>query len=497
MKLKMNTIAKNSTSNVARVIILTPIYFLLVPYIISKIGIEGYGIWALIGIFGSYRVFADFGMTTSLIKFIAEANEEKNELITSKYINTSIVTQLGFSIIPIIAIIIFRTFIIINVLNISENIEEIKLLVLIVAISTLINMLAGLFQAIIDGVQRMDISNITITIHTFISALGTYILLELEYGILGLGIIQLVMALVLLGTNIILSKRLIKFRINLFLFSKQTFKEIFSYSINIQLSSLARMWIEPGIKIIVSHMFSVTYVGYYEIALKFTSRITSLIRSALMPLFPAASVFYKNGGVARVEKLRYYSSKYLFLLVSGFIAVTFATLPKFILVWIGPDYNVVLILIMIQLVGLYASILATPAYVIMRGAGFARNTLHIELQTIIIQLICIPIFSSIFGFYGFAISFSLSMICSYYLSLYNFRKVFCLKELSRDSKFTIKAIAISLATYTMGMFVAGYINNTDLIDFILIGFVSSTLYLILIYYSKAIKKEDIRLIFNG
>ena len=105
MKLRMNIIAKNSISNVIRVVLLTPIYFLLIPYIISKIGIEGYGIWALIGIFGSYRVFADFGMTTSLIKFIAEISEDNNDLVASKYINTSIVTQLGFSIVPLFVII--------------------------------------------------------------------------------------------------------------------------------------------------------------------------------------------------------------------------------------------------------------------------------------------------------------------------------------------------------------------------------------------------------
>ena len=74
----MNKIVKNSVFSILGGLITVPTYFFLVPYILSKIGSEGYGLWSLTGIVSSYQVFVEFGFTATLVKYIAKENVDKN-----------------------------------------------------------------------------------------------------------------------------------------------------------------------------------------------------------------------------------------------------------------------------------------------------------------------------------------------------------------------------------------------------------------------------------
>ena len=65
-------IAKNSIFNLIRTIIAVPVMLSITPYIIRHLGKEEFGLWALVGVISSYAQLSDFGITESLIKFIAE-----------------------------------------------------------------------------------------------------------------------------------------------------------------------------------------------------------------------------------------------------------------------------------------------------------------------------------------------------------------------------------------------------------------------------------------
>ena len=116
----MDKIFKNSVFNIIRVVVVTPIFFILVPYTISKIGTEGYGIWALIGIIGSYQSFVNFGFTTGLIRFVAKSEVVKNYDAISEYLATSMMIYLSLSSIIILIIILFKNFIVIKIIRESK-----------------------------------------------------------------------------------------------------------------------------------------------------------------------------------------------------------------------------------------------------------------------------------------------------------------------------------------------------------------------------------------
>ncbi len=81
------------------------ISLLLTPYIVSKLGIGRFGIWAIVSILIGYFGLVDFGVGTSYVKYIAEYHTKKDYQTINKIVNTGFVFYLvvGFTIIlPII-----------------------------------------------------------------------------------------------------------------------------------------------------------------------------------------------------------------------------------------------------------------------------------------------------------------------------------------------------------------------------------------------------------
>ena len=72
----------------ARATILFPIFLLITPYLISKLGAAGYGLWALTGIIASYREFVNFGLTIALVRFVAKEKATENYRAINEYLIT-------------------------------------------------------------------------------------------------------------------------------------------------------------------------------------------------------------------------------------------------------------------------------------------------------------------------------------------------------------------------------------------------------------------------
>ena len=70
--------------------------FLLTPYIVHKIGIERFGIWAVANTAIHFFLFLDLGIGSSFVKYIAEYNTRKDYKMINEVINTGLVFSLFF-----------------------------------------------------------------------------------------------------------------------------------------------------------------------------------------------------------------------------------------------------------------------------------------------------------------------------------------------------------------------------------------------------------------
>ena len=69
---KNNKILINASTTVAQAVITGLIYYFLYKFLLSKVGIRELGVWSLVVSSSSIASMANFGITSGLVKFIAD-----------------------------------------------------------------------------------------------------------------------------------------------------------------------------------------------------------------------------------------------------------------------------------------------------------------------------------------------------------------------------------------------------------------------------------------
>ena len=143
------------------------------------------------------------------------------------------------------------------------------------------------------------------------------------------------------------------------------------------------------------------------------------------------------------------------------------------------------------------SLLATPSWALLNGTGHSRETLFVQIQTVIINVIGIIIFSKLFGFFGFCIGYSLSEIYGFFAIQYYYRKRFGQKLKMYEFFKNKKVILWNIIFFIFGFsFIKIFtINNFLFLGIFLLVFI--ILYLLVIWKTKMISIKFIKLLFGA
>ncbi|MBI2418361.1 MAG: oligosaccharide flippase family protein [Ignavibacteriales bacterium] len=493
----MNKIFKNFLSNSFRALIVVPIYFLITPYTIHKIGAAGYGLWALICVIGSYQMFVDLGISTALIRYVAIARATQKLKSINEYLAVGLVV---FILIPacfLLFVYFFKHFIVVSVLGISTEILLAEKLIIYTSISIFFNLISTLFRAVIDGFQRMEVSNGVLIIQNIVSAIGTFLFLFYGFGVYGLGVNLLITSIFTSLLSLMAAKTVFaEMSLNLFLFSKEKFLEIFQYSINLQVSGILRGLIVSFNKVLIARLFSVNEVTYYELAYRLLNQFESLINSGLSSLFPVGSELYFEKGSKGIEELRQKSLKYVFPVFSLIYLYIYMFTPGFVLLWLGKDFVLVSSVIRIFLVANYLISLAMPAYIFLNGAGFSKDTLSIQLKTIFIEIVLIVVLVYYFGFVGFCSAYSVSLIFAFILTHNIYQKRFSTKDIVYNPFLKGKMWSLVFIGLLISVFGSRFLIFENYFYLLLISIIWWFVGFFFVFATRLLTRSDISVLFN-
>lgn len=491
----MNKIFKNFLSNLLRAIIVVPIYFLITPYIIYKIGVDGYGVWALIAVIGNYQLFVDMGISTALIRYVAIARSENNRPIINEYLAVGLLVFIAIPAVFLVMVFFAKDFIVVSILGITSNRMIAESLVVYTVAAIFFNLISTLLRAVIDGFQRMDISNGVLVFQNLGSALGTFFFLYYGYGILGMGINLLLISVLTSGVSFIAAKIVFKeLRLSLFLFQLKRFKEIFKYSINLQLSGVSRALVVSVNKIVIAHFFSVNEVTYYELAYRLLNQFESLINSGLSSLFPVGTELFHEKGAKGIDELRKKSLKYVFPLFTLIYLFIFLATPGFVQLWLGSEFKITATIIRIFLVANYLVSLAMPAYIFLNGAGFSKDTLSLQLKSMAFEVVLLFVLVYLGGFLGFCAAYSLSLIFAFYLTHSIYKKRFSIHENVYSPFLNLSLLGFCSFVVVIGFTWTDKLVFSNYFELILYSVIWWFISLLFVALTKILTKEDILLL---
>jgi O-antigen/teichoic acid export membrane protein len=175
-----------------RSLIVAPVPFLLTPLILSKIGAEGYGTWAVFLAINGMTSLADLGLVGTLSKFVAEYYAHRDFAALNRLLNTGLVL-FGVLALVVIVLLCAGTSLVVRVLFRGSSMSgpQLSSFFRYFLIIIILNISILLFSSVTTGMQRLDLTNVMSAFNILCAAILNAILLVRGWGLrtrlLGLG----------------------------------------------------------------------------------------------------------------------------------------------------------------------------------------------------------------------------------------------------------------------------------------------------------------------
>lgn len=393
----------------------------LTPYIINRIGIDRFGIWAVVGILTGYFGLLDFGISTSFVKYISEFYAKKDYVKINQLINT------GFTFYGVFAIIIIGLgFGLINPILHFFNIplelcNEARFAFLVGVIIFAVFNTFSPFGAIQSGLQRMDISNKVAIAISVPQVIGTIIFLELGYGLPGLMVNNAIIMVISSIINFIIAFKILpELRFNPFLFTKEMFKKLFGFGYKLQIARMSSITSVQIDKLLITYFLSIGLVTFFQLGSTIVEQAKSLVLLFISALIPAFSEIDARGERQKLIDGYLRGTKYLGLIAVPLFTLIIISAPQIMMVWMGHGYEKSVWIIQILSIGWLCAVLGGVRSVVLQAIGKPSVEMKAGLVAAILNIPLSIILIIRFGFLGVAFGTSIALFFSV---LYGFMKL--------------------------------------------------------------------------
>jgi O-antigen/teichoic acid export membrane protein len=405
-------IVRNVLFSGGRLLLLAPLPFLLVPYLLKKLGNSGYGTLAVFLAVSGITSIADFGLVTTLSKHVAEFYALKDFRGLSRIANTGFLVYT--SIAAMIAGVLWAASrFLISVLFRGSTLSSNELhhlwsylIVMIVA-----NAMTLLFSSVTVGLQRMDLSTTLTSMNVLLSAVLAIMFLHWNGGLQGVVHAYTLAACITgLSYTLLLRRILPEIKPRFSDCHWSVAKEIFGFSTQTYMTQVAVAIHNQIEKMYLARFTGVVAAGGYDIASSLALKLRAVPGLVLAPVMPAASELNALDSQSKLADLYFRSHKYLACIGIPFVTYAVFISKPFVRLWIGPDLIFVAVPLSVLLIVNFLNLLTGPGLLIFIGIGKLKPGLYSAVLGIVINVSLSFFLIRAYGFGGAVIGTSVSLL---------------------------------------------------------------------------------------
>ena len=330
----------NVLSNYGTIALYSIVNFILVGYIVRKVGKEAFGLISLIMSLTIVTELLGRGVSYALTKHLSAAIIKKQDIDTNEFINTSVAWFffcgfVGAVIYGVVAKYIDRLFDIPPAL-----ISDARWAIGLMALKVIICFPFNAFQGILLAHQRYDLANLSKSATIMFRFLAVILFFEFVSA----GIIQLVVITIIsvvmecflwLLFSISITENL-QFRPSLV--SRRAISTLFGFGGFITIIYVANMIGYEAVKWVIGLELSVVDVGGYSLIAAVAVAGDGLVRSISNVLMPVASKYHALLQHDTNVRLTLLSTKYTMVMSSLFFLMPLLLLRPMLTLWVGNKY---------------------------------------------------------------------------------------------------------------------------------------------------------------
>jgi len=461
-----NNIFKSSIIGIVRVVIAIPIYLILTPFVLQKLGVEDFAIWSFSTIIISLIVLSDFGFKNALIYHLAKNIKSKRKQ-SFYFVNaTAIFSFITFVIITVT--VLLSEYFASSILQVpAESVDKTSFVLITIAISFGFRFIATPYQALIESHQQIYYSHYTMIAWLITNFIFTILILNISASIYNLALASLLPNIIVYLMYYIKAKKdykYIKFR-HQYLSKKYIF-DMLKYGSGIHVATIAIAMREPILKILIARNTDLVAVTIFELSYRLSIQAISIVKTPLQSVFSASALLSKDKDKLNEIIPPFCNYNIAFLIPSSVFFFIFSS--QLIQLWLGTGHENTAEILPYMFLSLAIYYLTEPLYKTIEASGKS-------IYSAILQ--CIIIISSF-------LLYELTIQYKHYAAVYVLLASFSLFSIINIVVFNVLFKGIRTFDYLkmLFLFMLGYIFLVNLSESTIINIITFTIYLLLHFY---------------
>ena len=180
------TVARNVSTRYLAIIAETVTGLVMLPFNLSHLGTEQYGLWVLLGSITVHFSVLDLGYAGALVKFMAQYRAHRNTRALNEIASTLffVFAAIGLTAYGVATIVAFNLDHIFNIT--PAQAQAGKWILMIIAFHISLNFPFSVYGGVISGFQRYDQNNMVAIVSTISVAVVNVVVLRAGYGLIAL-----------------------------------------------------------------------------------------------------------------------------------------------------------------------------------------------------------------------------------------------------------------------------------------------------------------------
>jgi O-antigen/teichoic acid export membrane protein len=405
-----NRFIANVTWNIAGQLLPLSVAILIVPKLISALGIDKYGFltmaWALIG----YAGFFDFGMSRAMTRVVAHHVAEHNDAEAKRVASVATSFMLALAIFSSFLIFTTAKLLIKNWLNIPESLESESVNAMrLLALSIPFVMSTAAYRGIMEAYHEfkpLNIISICMGSLTYIAPLIAIFFSPRLESVVGSVVITRIASNL---WHILACKRACKYRYKPTIPDYKTITQLFNLGGWISISNIASPFMTTMDRFVLAGMVSVDLLAYYTTPYDVINKLLFLPYALMGVMFPLMSGQINNKSRANAI----YATTIRMLYVTMFPIVFFIVIfsRQGLSLWLGEQFaNNGTLVLQILALGIFLNTLAQAPATAIQSIGNPKWMAIMHIIELPLYLGALWFLTKIWGITGTAIAWSGRML---------------------------------------------------------------------------------------
>jgi len=411
MSLKTRAL-KNIASSWGGLAVNIAVGFFLSPFILHHLGDDAFGLWVLIfSLTGYYGIF-DFGIRSSIVRFVAKfkATGEKDEL--ARLVNTSLFTHVclaGLLLVPTV----LGSYYVDRLFHIPPSfLKDARILFLIVGGSLALGFPLGISGGILEGLQAFYLINWMNTVTTLLRAVLIVYVLWHGLGLLTVALITVSLPLISAALRSVIAQRLLAVPCGWKYVDRSSLRQIVNYSSVTFVIIVAMKLRFKTDAVIIGTFLSAAAITHFSIGGRLVDYATEVVSSLAQIFTPMSSQFHATGDYERLRKI-FIAGNRACAFVMFPICVSLMVMGKSVIeAWMGPRYVSSYIVMIILLIPTTLYFAQTGSNRILFGTSQHKPLAYVALIEGVANVFLSVALVRPLGIIGDAIGTAIPLLCT-------------------------------------------------------------------------------------